>query len=123
MSQFRAREILHAIFDALGKDQRLLPGDTRTVYARVADDQKARVVWDFIAGMTDGNAVEFYGRIRSENPQTISSPSDRSACAGTQQCLHPQYAYAYPCSCACPTATIPDGTMCELPITLASISL
>ena len=74
VSQFRAKEILHAIFDALREDQRLLPDDARHLYARVGDDEKARVICDFIAGMTDRYAVEFYGRIRSENPQTIFKP-------------------------------------------------
>jgi dGTPase len=74
VSQFRAKEILHAIFDALSDDQRLLPDDARVLYRRVGDDEKARVLCDFIAGMTDRYAVEFYGRIRSENPQTIFKP-------------------------------------------------
>jgi len=74
VSQFRAKEILHAIFDALSEDQRLLPDDARTLYARVGNGEKARVICDFIAGMTDRYAVEFYGRIRSENPQTIFKP-------------------------------------------------
>lgn len=74
VSQFRAKEILHAIFDALREDQRLLPDDARHLYVRVGDDEKARVICDFIAGMTDRYAVEFYGRIRSENPQTIFKP-------------------------------------------------
>jgi dGTPase len=74
VSQFRAKEILHTIFEALMEDQRLLPEDARQLYARVGDGEKARLICDFIAGMTDHYAVEFYGRIRSENPQTIFKP-------------------------------------------------
>jgi dGTPase len=74
ISQFRAKEILHTIFDALMTDQRLLPEDARQLYRRVESDERARAICDFIAGMTDRYAVEFYGRIRSENPQTIFKP-------------------------------------------------
>lgn len=35
-----------------------------------------RVICDFIAGMTDRYAMEFYGRLFSENPQTIFKPLD-----------------------------------------------
>lgn len=72
--QYRAKEIIYTIFDALTKDQRLLPDDARNLYNRVTPDQKPRVVCDFIAGMTDKYAVEFFGRLRSENPQTIFKP-------------------------------------------------
>src|SRR5262249_30177402 len=74
VSQFRAKEILHTIFDALSNDQRLLPDDARAIHTRVRGSDKDRVICDFIAGMTDRYAVEFYGRIRSENPQTIFKP-------------------------------------------------
>ena len=67
-------QVDNAIFEALSDDQRLLPDDARTLYKRVGDGEKARVLCDFIAGMTDRYAVEFYGRIRSENPQTIFKP-------------------------------------------------
>jgi dGTPase len=46
----------------------------RSLEASPSIDQKARVLCDFIAGMTDRCAVEFYGRSRSENPQTIFKP-------------------------------------------------
>jgi dGTPase len=45
-----------------------------TIWFRLRLDQKARVLCDFIAGMTDRYAVEFYGRSPSENPQTIFTP-------------------------------------------------
>ncbi|MGA9726232.1 MAG: hypothetical protein WBE80_09245 [Methylocella sp.] len=38
------------------------------------DAAKKRVVCDFIAGMTDRYAVEFYSRIFSDSPQSIFKP-------------------------------------------------
>lgn len=74
VSQVRAHEIVSEIFKALKKDQRLLPDDVRRLHVRVAKAEKDRVLCDFIAGMTDRYAVEFYGRIKSENPETIFKP-------------------------------------------------
>jgi dGTPase len=74
VSQVRAKEIVTAIFKSIQDDQRLLPDDVRRLYARSAKDEKDRAICDFIAGMTDRYAVEFYGRIKSENPETIFKP-------------------------------------------------
>ncbi len=74
VSQFRANEIIKTIFEALEQDDRLLPDDCREVYERIEGPQKKRVLCDFTAGMTDRYALEFYGRIKSENPQTIFKP-------------------------------------------------
>ena len=52
VSQFRAKAILHAIFDALTEDQRLLPDDARHLYER------GGVLW----------------ADPPENPQTIFKP-------------------------------------------------
>lgn len=73
VSQFRANEIIATIFKALTDDPRLLPDDVHQVYNRVQNGKK-RVLSDFIAGMTDRYALEFYGRFKSENPQTIFKP-------------------------------------------------
>jgi len=74
VSQVRAREIVTEIFRALKEDQRLLPDDVRRLHSRSTKDEKDRAICDFIAGMTDRYAVEFYGRIKSENPETIFKP-------------------------------------------------
>lgn len=74
VSQVRAHEIVSAIFESLKRDQRLLPDDVRRLHARSTEDEKDRTICDFIAGMTDRYAVEFYGRIKSENPETIFKP-------------------------------------------------
>lgn len=74
VSQVRAREIVSEIFRALKDDQRLLPDDVRRLHDRSAIKERDRAICDFIAGMTDRYAVEFYGRIKSENPETIFKP-------------------------------------------------
>ena len=38
------------------------------------NENRHRRVFVFIAAMTDRRAVEFYGRSRSKNPQTIFKP-------------------------------------------------
>lgn len=50
-----------------------MPDDFKKMYADLPEDNKyrKRIVVDFIAGMTDRYAIEFYGRLKSENPQTI----------------------------------------------------
>ena len=78
---FRAEEIIGNIFDALSNEKRkgytLLPEDFRTIYEAVKGSKdKKRVICDFIASMTDRYALEFYGRLTSENPQTIFKPLD-----------------------------------------------
>jgi len=73
---FRTEEIIGAIFDALSNEKRkgyiLLPKDFRAIYEAFKNPkEKKRVICDFIACMTDRYALEFYGRLTSENPQTI----------------------------------------------------
>ena len=53
----------------------LLPEDFRRLYESFRDhaDQK-RVICNYIAGMTDRYAVEFYGRMFSETPQSMFKP-------------------------------------------------
>ena len=49
-----------------------MPDDCRRTFNLQKDDAtKKRVVADFIAGMTDRYAVEFYGRLVSDNPASI----------------------------------------------------
>lgn len=73
----RGYEIIKKMFDRLTDREgyRLLPEDfQRLYYAAKTDEGKRRVICDFIAGMTDRYAIEFYGRLFSENPQTIFKP-------------------------------------------------
>lgn len=73
----RGYDITRKMFERLiDKDGfKLLPEDYQTLYfASKTDQGKRRVICDFIAGMTDRYAIEFYGRLFSENPQTIFKP-------------------------------------------------
>jgi len=76
---YRSEEILGKIFDALSNEEKkgytLLPKDFRLIYEAVKTQRdKKRVICDFIACMTDRYALEFFGRLTSENPQTIFKP-------------------------------------------------
>jgi dGTPase len=72
--EYRGRDIVKAIFLALTNEERaghmLLPDDWRERYVRLDDDaERKRLVCDFVAGMTDRYAVEFYGRLTSVDSQ------------------------------------------------------
>ena len=73
----RGYDIITQLFNKLDseKGHLLLPDDFRHLYESFRDhaDQK-RVICDYIAGMTDRYAVEFYGRIFSETPQSMFKP-------------------------------------------------
>lgn len=77
IAALRSTEIVGTIFDTLvGKNgHRLLPKDYRALHNAVrTKEAKCRTICDFIAGMTDKYVLEFFGRLRSENPQTIFKP-------------------------------------------------
>lgn len=77
VAEFRGKEIVKAIFDVLKADEgwRLMPSDYQTVYHHFSTTaDKYRCICDFISGMTDKYAIEFYGRLKSENPETIFKP-------------------------------------------------
>lgn len=75
----RGSEIIGKMFDRLSDEKnegpKLLPEDVQKTYYSTEDVvNRMRVICDFIAGMTDRYALEFYGRLFSENPQTIFKP-------------------------------------------------
>ncbi len=73
----RSKEIVKTIFEALNdKDgNMLLPEDFKTIHESLKlRNDKQRAICDFIAGMTDSYAIEFYGRLKGINPQTIFKP-------------------------------------------------
>lgn len=80
ISEYRDKEIVNPIFDVIvGKAghsrYELLPDDVRRIcFACDSREHAKRVVCDFIAGMTDRYAVEFYGRLTSETPQSMYKP-------------------------------------------------
>ena len=71
----RGYDIIVKIFEKLnGKDgHNLLPPDFQKMY-NDSDNERERLICDFIAGMTDRYALEFYCRLYSENPETIFKP-------------------------------------------------
>jgi dGTPase len=73
----RSREIIFEIFKALNDSdgEMLLPEDFNAIHKSLkSKNDKKRTICDFIAGMTDSYAIEFYGRLKAINPQTIFKP-------------------------------------------------
>jgi dGTPase len=78
VAAFRGKEIVRTLFKELSSAEghELLPDDFRSWFRYFNGNkaQQMRVVCDFIAGMTDQYAVEFYSRLKSEDPATIFRP-------------------------------------------------
>lgn len=72
----RGEAIVTAIFESLAmrNGEALLPEDFGRKYEQADDTQKLRVICDFIAGMTDRYAVEFYARLSSDDFHTMFKP-------------------------------------------------
>jgi len=78
VAEFRGYEVISLIFDALAGDKGhlLMPDDIRGLWLQSEANATARmrVICDFVAGMTDRYALEFFGRLHSDNPQSIFKP-------------------------------------------------
>ena len=77
VAEYRGFAIVKSIFNALvgHRGIHLLPQDVRRMLGTTSDElRRKRVVCDFIAGMTDSYAIEFYARMKSENARTIFKP-------------------------------------------------
>lgn len=77
VAENRGKEIVTKMFERLSASggEALLAEDARELYNLSSDTLwRKRVICDFIAGMTDRYAMEFYSRLFSENPQTIFKP-------------------------------------------------
>lgn len=77
VAENRGKEIVTKMFERLSDSggEVLLPEDTKMLYYLSEDSLwRKRVICDFVAGMTDRYAMEFYSRLFSENPQTIFKP-------------------------------------------------
>jgi dGTPase len=77
IAEYRGYQIVKSIFDNLSKERGylLLPDDFREQFEAFSElAPKKRVICDFVAGMTDRYAVEFYGRLNSEQHQSIFKP-------------------------------------------------
>ncbi|MCM2549401.1 dGTP triphosphohydrolase [Burkholderia glumae] len=69
--EYRGRDVVKQIFSTLAQDEKkghlLLPDDWRHEYATTNKMQQRRVICDFVAGMTDRYAMEFFARLTSIN--------------------------------------------------------
>ena len=68
--EYRGKQVVGSIFEALKGDQggKLLPPDfARRWLDAPSEKTKLRVCCDFIAGMTDRYALDFYARLRSDD--------------------------------------------------------
>lgn len=74
--EYRGKDIVSAIFQALSAEDgtRLLPNDFRALCKGAPDMVRMRAICDFIAGMTDRYAFEFYGRLYGTNHLTVHKP-------------------------------------------------
>ena len=74
---YRGRDIVEKIFNTLWQEQALLPKTYQEMIQRFSDESlQKRVICDYISGMTDRYALEFYARITSERAESIFKPLD-----------------------------------------------
>lgn len=75
--EYRGYEVVGEIFRTLSDDDggmHLLPDDIQRMHERTEDEvSRKRLICDFVAGMTDRYALEFYARLK-ESGQTIFKP-------------------------------------------------
>jgi len=78
LGEYRGTELVGDIFDALQKKNGhlLMPDDVRKQVQDAGEDEalKARHICDFVAGMTDRYAVEFWARLRSDAAESMFKP-------------------------------------------------
>ena len=76
--EYRGYDVVRDMFDALHDSKNghmLLPDDYRELFSSASNkQQRRRVICDFIAGMTDRYAWQFYNRICGSDPMTIHVP-------------------------------------------------
>ncbi|MBC7703268.1 MAG: dNTP triphosphohydrolase [Rhodoferax sp.] len=70
--EFRGYEVVQTIFNTLCDEKDgwlLLPDDIQVMHGRLKDEvDRRRLVCDFVAGMTDRYAIEFYSRLKESGP-------------------------------------------------------
>ena len=78
LPEFRGEEVVTSIFEALASDRGflLMPDDVRDQYVTEKPGSAAakRIICDFVAGMTDRYAMEFYARLHSDGAQSMFKP-------------------------------------------------
>lgn len=77
--KYRGIEIVSTLFDSLlkGDGSELMPTDFKVIYNQAKNEMgRKRTVCDFIARLSDSEAIEIYRRLKSPNPQFVfSSPT------------------------------------------------
>jgi len=82
IAEYRGREIVRTIFNSICEsDGQFLPEDYYHIYRKIKNSKQysstikdrylKRTVCDFVAATSDKYATEFYGKLKSENPQSI----------------------------------------------------
>lgn len=79
VAEFRGKEIVKRIFSILDNEKiegyKLMPIDFQELYNNAHNENtKKRVICDFIAGMTDAYAMDFYSRLTSADTKSIFKP-------------------------------------------------
>jgi dGTPase len=75
LAEHRGKDIVKRIFKAINKSKgELLPDDFQALYELAEGHYKMRIICDFVSGMTDRYALEFYGRLYGTNPASIYRP-------------------------------------------------
>ncbi len=74
--EYRGKDVISKIFEVIAKPNgdRLLPPDFREIYRKSDRLGQTRTICDFIAGMTDRYAMEFYSRLFGANGMTMHKP-------------------------------------------------
>ena len=76
IAETRGQEIVEKIFEKIeNSDGDLMPRDFRFLYKNLkCSKEKKRVICDFVAGMTDRYAMEFYDRLYGTTSQSVHKP-------------------------------------------------
>lgn len=77
IGEYRGYTLVKQIFEALDskKGYLLMPDDVRILHqSSTSDAEKKRVICDFVAGMTDRYALEFWGRLYSDVGPSMFKP-------------------------------------------------
>ncbi|MFX3631751.1 MAG: anti-phage deoxyguanosine triphosphatase [Candidatus Pristimantibacillus sp.] len=61
--EWRGGRIIEKLFEAMLNDKKLLPADEKSWWSVSSDSHNARLVCDYIAGMTDNYALKMYARL------------------------------------------------------------
>jgi dGTPase len=74
--EYRGKDVIKKIYEVISSanGERLMPPDFREIYRQGDSLGRTRTICDFIAGMTDRYAVEFYSRLIGANGMTMHKP-------------------------------------------------